>query len=199
MKSNLKKKGLLTILGCLMFSIAMMFGAMFSGNSFVAFASETDDKLAPAIVSVAGITIGESNMGGFPAAIVGEEYKDPDGKQYEVVATGTGPLTYTANEYSTGSYGEMPEGLHLDSTTGKFSGTITSKGQFNVLIKVSNEYGSAQAFCRITVYEESDKPTITTESLSNGAVGSYYSQAITYRYRRPRKRKVIKSRCLPTR
>lgn len=70
--------------------------------------------------------------------------------------------------------------MHLNSETGEFSGTITSGGEFNVLITVSNEYGSAGALCRIKVFNETDKPTITTESLLNGAVGSYYSQTISY-------------------
>lgn len=169
----------LVVLCCLMLSIALMFGAMFSGNSKVVFAAESDAQ-KPTIVSVAGIAIGSSNMGGFPSAIVGEEYKSPDGENYKVVATGTGPLTYSANEYATGGYGEMPQGLHLNSETGEFSGTITSQGEFNVLITVSNEYGSTGALCRIKVFNETDKPTITTENLPNGAVGSYYSQTILY-------------------
>lgn len=107
MKSK-QKSGIFKFLSCMILSVALVFGVMISGNAKVVFADETAGQL-PAIVSVAGITIGESNMGGFPSAIVGEEYKAPNGENYKVIATGTGPLTYSANEYDTGGYGEMPQ------------------------------------------------------------------------------------------
>lgn len=42
MKSKSKTSILFKVIGCLMFSIALMFGAMFSGNSKVVFAAESD-------------------------------------------------------------------------------------------------------------------------------------------------------------
>lgn len=173
---QLKKN--LTFKICLfVFCLSLALGIAFGGNSFTAYA--TEEAQAPTIVSVGGKAIGSSNIGNLPSAFVDKEYKDSDGNNYKIVATGSGTLTYSAREYETEGYGRMPQGLHLNSETGEFYGTITSAGTFGVSITVSNEYGSTNVLCYISVYTESDKPVITTDSLPNGAVGSTYFQTIT--------------------
>lgn len=175
MKPLCKFSYLLKIFCFPIISLALIISALLGFNLFAAHAEDSDIQ-APTIISVCGSPV-SSGFAGMPNAIVGEEYKSPIGENYKIVATGTGPLTYTAYE---DGYGCMPEGLHLNPQTGEFYGTITKTGTYNILILVSNEYGSAQVMGSIIIFEESDKPVITTTSLPNGAVGSSYSQEITY-------------------
>lgn len=175
MKPLCKFNQLLKVFCFPIISLALIISSVLGFNLFAAHAEDADIQ-APTIISVCGSTV-SSGFAGMPSAIVGEEYKSPAGENYKIVATGTGPLTYTAYE---DGYGCMPEGLHLNPQTGEFYGTITKRGTYNILILVSNEYGSAQVMGSIIVFEESDKPVITTTSLPNGAVDSTYFQVIEF-------------------
>lgn len=158
--------------------IALTAGTLCLGNA-VAYADESDAQI-PAILSVCGVPVSDT-WTNLPVAIVGEEYKAPNGENYKVVATGTAPLTFHANEYETGIYNCLPKGLHLNSTTGEIYGTPEEAGSRDISFEVANEYGSSdRVVCAIAIYDESDMPVITTESLPSGAVGSAYLQTVSY-------------------
>lgn len=154
-------------------AVASVFGA------FLATVAAAEDAQAPTIVSVCGNEV-SSGVASMPAATVGTAYQSPAGEKYKIIALGSGKLTYSASEYETEAYGRMPQGLHLDPDTGEFYGTVTTPGTFNISVTVSNEYGSVNIMASIMVFNESDKPVITTERFSNGAVGSYYMQEIEF-------------------
>lgn len=157
--------------------LALTAGTLYLGNT-VAYADGTDGQ-APTIVSVCGVPI-DPYFTNLPTAVVGEEYKAPNGENYKVIATGTGPLTYFAYEYDSGVYNSLPKGLHLDSTTGEIYGTPEEAGLGDITIYVSNEYGGVNKVCSLRRFDADDKLTITTASLPNGAVGSTYHQEISY-------------------
>ena len=117
----------------------------------------------PIINSVGGIEVDqETNMGGAPTVIIGEEYSA------QVVATGA-DLSYTAGVES---YMKLPEGLTIDPETGLISGTCTADiGRYDVYIEVSNAAGTAHAVVGFTVGDSSLAPTITTEA---GSLGTAY-------------------------
>lgn len=168
----------LVVLCCLLVVFALAFGAfvaMGSGN----FALAEEEAQLPVIISVGGNAV-SSGIGSLPGAIINEPYKDADGNNYKIVATGSGTLTYLARESTSGSYGAMPAGLHLNPETGEFSGTITETGTFGITVTVTNEYGSTNICCYIQIYKASDKPVIKTDSLPNGSVNAYYSQEIQF-------------------
>lgn len=154
-------------------AVASVFGA------FLATVAAAEDAQAPTIVSVCGNEV-SSGVAPMPAATVGTAYQSPTGEKYKIIALGSGKLRYSAREYETEAYGRMPQGLHLDPDTGEFYGTVTTPGTFNISVTVSNEYGSVNIMASIMVFNESDKPVITTESLPNGAIGSTYAQEISY-------------------
>ena len=139
-----------------------------------------EDGTAPTIVKTGGIGVGESNMGNLPNALKGVEYKAKDGSNYKIEATGDGPFTYFAR---TGEgYGAFPKGLSLNPTTGEIVGTPEEAGTFGVSITVSNKFGSDNVLAWLHVYEETDKPQITTTEgkLPDGYVNSLYFQWINF-------------------
>ena len=140
------------------------------------FKIDYSEGTAPVITSIGGKPV-ESETLALPVAFAGKPYADNDGNNYKIIASGTDPLTYKAY---LGADPFMPEGLTLDSATGEISGTPTTAGVYNISFSVSNEYGFATVLGTIYVYEESDKPEITTLSLPNGNVGAEYDQAIEF-------------------
>lgn len=166
-KHNSIAISILSIVLCLCFVIGI-------STTSVAYA---EDNLPPTIVSIGGNSI-ESNMGTFPVAIMGEPYKDEDGKNYKIVATGTAPLEYKS--MILGSDAGMPAGLTLNSETGEISGTPTVAGEYRITIVVKNSFGSASALGVIRVFDAEDKPVIKTETLPKGGVGSQYYQHIEF-------------------
>ena len=177
-KAN-KSKILALILGLTM-CIALMLGiAMASPTNTVYAAGE--DGTAPTIIRTGGIDVDrENNMGNLPNALKGVEYKAKDGSNYKIEATGDGPFTYFAR---TGEgYGAFPKGLSLNSATGEIVGTPEEAGTFGVSITVSNKFGSDNVLAWLRVYEETDKPQITTTEgrLPDGYLNSSYDQWINF-------------------
>ena len=177
-KAN-KSKILALILGLTM-CLALMLGiAMASPTNTVYAAGE--DGTAPTIIRTGGIDVDrEDNMGNLPNALKGVEYKAKDGSNYKIEATGDGPFTYFAR---TGEgFGAFPKGLSLNSATGEIVGTPEEAGTFGVSITVSNKFGSDNVLAWLRVYEETDKPQITTTegTLPDGYVNSSYYQWINF-------------------
>ena len=181
MKNSTRK--IKTALPALMFiicvAIALMLGNVLASPT--ATASAEEGGTPPTIIRTGGKDVQvESNMAGFPYAIVGKEYKAPDGSNYKVEATGTQPITFEAR-YG-GAYGSMPEGLFLDPDTGEITGTPTKAGKYQgILIDAINAYGSYQVMAQLFVYDDTYKPTITgpaAGALPTGYVNSAYSQYI---------------------
>lgn len=170
----LKRKSILVTLSlAIMFCFSLVLGFGVSNASVV---YSSTDNLPPTIISIGGKEH-EDGLGNLPMGIVGVPYKDNSGKNYKIVATGTAPF-----EYSSQILGgtNMPDGLTLNSETGEISGTPTTAGEYRITFSVSNDYGYSSVLYSIKIFNESDKPTITTTSLPNGGVGSSYYQAIEF-------------------
>lgn len=110
------------------------------------------------------ITVSPTSL---PNAAVGSSYNQT------VSATGgASPYSFAVTS------GSLPTGLTLNASTGEISGTPTAAGTFNFTVTATddNDCAGSQAYS-ITV----DCPTITfnQSSLSNGTVGSSYSQTVS--------------------
>jgi len=62
---------------------------------------------------------------------------------YKIAATGQKPLTYTADN--------LPKGLTLDKVNGIISGSLPLKGNYDILLKVSNAKGKSERKFTISV------------------------------------------------
>ena len=178
MKSFLQTKIAMLLLGLVM-CLSLALGITLASPT--ATASAEEGGTPPTIIRTGGIDVEvESNMAGFPYAIVGKEYKAPDGSNYKVEATGTQPITFKARYGDV--RGAMPEGLTLDPNTGEITGTPTkAKRNQGILIDAINAYGSYQVMAQLFVYDDTYKPTITSPAagaLPTGYVNSAYSQYI---------------------
>ena len=179
-KAN-KSKIFTLILG-LTLCISLMLGIVFASPTFAAYAAG-EDGTAPTIVKTGGNDVDRvNNMGNLPPAVKGVEYKAEDGSKYKIEATGTEPFTFKANKAGEGRYAPLPEGLTLNETTGEIEGTPTVDGQYNVSITVTNKFGSDNILVALNVYDENDKPQITTSegALPNGYLNSSYYQKIAF-------------------
>ena len=178
-KENIMTKRKSLIL-TLFLALVMCLGFGFSNGPMTAYAAG-EDGTAPTIIRTGDIDIDrENNMGNFPNALKGVEYKAKDGSKYKIEATGDGPFTYFAR---TGEgYGAFPKGLSLNPTTGEIVGTPEEAGTFGVSITVSNKFGSDNVLAWLRVYEETDKPQITTTegALPDGYLNSSYYQWINF-------------------
>ncbi|NLT39426.1 MAG: S-layer homology domain-containing protein, partial [Clostridiales bacterium] len=97
-----------------------------------------------------------------PDGTVGTAYSQ------SLAATGDSPITWSKES------GDLPGGLTL-SAGGAISGTPTTGGTFNFTVKAENMAGSDTKELSIKV---SVAPTITTDTLPDGTVGTAYSQAL---------------------
>ncbi len=79
------------------------------------------------------------SIGDLPDAIDGESYN------YTLTASGAQPITWSITA------GALPDGLSLESDTGKISGTPTSTGTSTFTVTATNTYGSASKEMSITV------------------------------------------------
>ena len=179
-KAN-KSKILAIILGLAM-CLALMLGIVMTSPTFAAYAAG-EDGTAPTIVKTGGIDVDrENNISELPVAIAGKPYKAADGSNYKIEATGTEPFTFHANKWGEGGYSPLPEGLSLNPTTGEIEGTPKSASQYRISVTVTNKFGSDNVLVRLHVYEEDDKPKITTTQadIAVGYKNSSYMQEIKY-------------------
>ena len=180
-KAN-KSKILALILGLTM-CLALMLGIVFASPTFAAYAAG-EDGTAPTIVKTGGIDVDRVNrMGNLPAAIKGRSYKAKDGRNYKIEVTGTDPFTFHANKWGEGGFSPLPEGLSLNQTTGEIEGTPTGNaGEYGISITVTNKFGSDNVLVWLRIYDENDKPQITTPAgaLQDGYVNSSYFQQIYF-------------------
>ena len=179
-KAN-KSKILALILGLTM-CISLMLGIVFASPTSMVYAAG-EDGTAPTIVKTGGIDVDrENNISELPVAIAGKPYKAADGSNYKIEATGTEPFTFHANKWGEGGYSPLPEGLSLNPTTGEIEGTPKSASQYRISVTVTNKFGSDNVLVRLHVYEEDDKPTITTTQadIAVGYKNSSYLQEIEY-------------------
>ncbi len=93
-----------------------------------------------------------------------------------LTATGDAPVTWSI------AVGSLPDGLSLNAATGEISGTPTTAGDFNVIVKATNGAGDDTKALSINISLAPIAPvapTITTISLASGTVGAAYSQTLT--------------------
>ena len=180
-KAN-KSKVLALILGLTM-CISLMLGIVFASPTNTVYAAG-EDGTAPTIVKTGGNDVDRvNNMGSLPAAIKDKVYKAADGSNYKIEATGTEPFTFHANKWGEGGYAPLPEGLSLNPTTGEIEGMPTgAAGQYNISVTVTNKFGSDNLLVWLYIYDENDKPQITTPAgaLPDGYVNSSYFQKIDF-------------------
>jgi alpha-tubulin suppressor-like RCC1 family protein len=98
----------------------------------------------------------------------------PDGAKdtsysQSVEATGAATITFAV------SSGSLPDGLSLDASTGKITGTPTATGSFSFTVKATNDYGSDTHDYTIDIVEA---PSILTNSLPAAVTGTAYSETI---------------------
>jgi hypothetical protein len=75
--------------------------------------------------------------------------------------------------------GTLPTGLTLNSSSGYISGIPTATGTSVITVKATNAGGDSEENKSLTIIiQEPVKPVITTTSLPNGKVGSYYQQEL---------------------
>lgn len=172
----------------LLFSLIMCFAfipcvAMASPTNTV-YAAVAEDGTAPTVIRTGGIDVDRVNrMGNLPAAIKDKPYKAADGSNYKIEATGTESFTFHANKWGEGGFSPLPEGLSLNPTTGEIEGTPTGKtGEYGISITVKNKYGSDNVLVWLRIYDENDKPQITTSAgaLQDGYVNTFYFQQIYF-------------------
>ena len=85
-------------------------------------------------------------------------------------ATGTGPITYSV------SYGSLPPGLSLDTSTGVISGTPTAAGSYGFSIRGANSASHDDEEYTVVVRTA---PTITSAAPGGGVIGTAYSHTVT--------------------
>ena len=181
-KRKNKKCKFITLASGLTMCIALMLGIVFASPTNTVYAAG-EDGTAPTIIRTGGIDVDRvNNIGELPVAIAGKPYKAADGSNYKIEATGTEPFTFHANKWGEGGYSPLPEGLSLNPTTGEIEGTPKSASQYRISVTVTNKYGSDNILVRLHVYEENDKPKITTTQadIAVGYVDSQYWQEIEY-------------------
>mgnify|MGYP003305082978 CR=1 FL=1 len=149
-------------------AFAMVFTMMFATmpNNIKSVYASGGEIVAPQIISVGDVEVDqETNMGGAPAVLVGQQYSA------QVYASG-GELTYSAGA---GEYMKLPEGLSIDSETGLISGICTAEiGSYNCIIKATNVAGEASVVIGIIVGDNSCIPEITT---GEGSLGQTYKDS----------------------
>ena len=85
-------------------------------------------------------------------------------------ATGSTPITWKLVSSTT-----LPDGLKLNKSTGKISGTPKTEGTFKFKIRATNNAGYVNKTFTLTVGK---KPSITTLELPYGLTGTSYSQTL---------------------
>jgi hypothetical protein len=88
--------------------------------------------------------------------------------QYEITATNN-PTAFSANN--------LPEGLSIDSSLGKISGTPTKTGIYDVALTITNTAGNSESTLKITVNKATS--TVTLGSLSPTYDGTAKSATAT--------------------
>ena len=89
-----------------------------------------------------------------------------------LTATGTMPIYWMPIS------GTLPTGLNLSSNDGKISGTPTATGTYLFTVEAINSVGSDTKTLTITIGTTEELPVITTTTLPNGTLGSYYSRKL---------------------
>jgi hypothetical protein len=120
--------------------------------------------LAQALAAQSALSISTAS---FPPGAVGASYT------LALQATGgVAPYTWSVS-------GQLPPGLILNSTLGVITGKPTSGGSFTFALSVADARAAfvSKSFTMV-VAGASNRLTITTIALPNGAVGQAYSQAI---------------------
>ena len=62
---------------------------------------------------------------------------------YTIPAAGQRPITFSADD--------LPDGLNLDVNTGRITGTVTTPGEYEVMLHAENEFGGSMRELRIVV------------------------------------------------
>jgi len=131
----------------------------------------------PVTVTTGSGTVPTITTATLPNGKVGTAYSQ------KVTATGDAPITWSVASST------LPTGLSLAPTTGVISGTPTTAATSTFTVKATNSAGSNTKQLSITIARSGGggtnppptitAPTITTASLTNGTIGTAYSQTVT--------------------
>ena len=140
------------------------------GIYYFALKSEKGPGLVSSISNVVSVYVGDyilitpSNL---PDGTIGTEYNTT-----LTAYGGTPPYNWTSTN--------LPSWLSLDKSSGTLSGTPIQAGTFTFTIKVTDSSNNEDTKeFTITINEQSQPLTITTEDLPEGAIGSEYSATLT--------------------
>jgi hypothetical protein len=100
-----------------------------------------------------------------PAGTIGQNYNQA------VLATGTGPLTFSIVAPGTGT---LPPGLNLNASTGTITGAPTATGTFPFTVRVADTFGRDDTQALSILVSTDNPPQIVPPSLPSGTVGVAY-------------------------
>jgi hypothetical protein len=89
------------------------------------------------------------------------------------------PTKFELTTLPDGNPSVLPDGLSLDSETGRITGTPTKDGTYRIAVKISNGNGSTVAVISITVNAPAGTPVITSTPSAMGNAGQLFNFQLT--------------------
>ncbi len=146
----------------------------------------------PSVSAISNLSIAASNSEGSgtadvtlnisaPAPVTAPVITSPTTASGQVGIKFTYQITATNRPFRFSASAALPEGLLVDATSGFISGTPTTPGTYNFLIKANNNDGSGIANLTLIIKPSSleSTPVITSSTSAAGKLGVPFSYQIT--------------------